>query len=121
MSRFLNIVENNLPNQNIDENRANLRELQQALSEKGIKSIPKTFKDVISIQVGNKMMDLELKNVYAVSEEEAEDGVISILGVPDEKLKQSPPILGAKKKVEGAFIKIADNFAKTAAKSTTSY
>lgn len=121
MSRFLNIVENNLPNQNIDENRANLRELQQALSEKGIKSIPKTFKDVISIQVGNRMMDLELKNVYATSEEEAEDSVIGILGVPNERLKQSPKALSAKNKVEGAVSKMADKLAMAAAKTTTTY
>ena len=121
MSRFLNIVENNLPNQDIDENRANLRELQQALSSKGIKSIPKTFKDVISIQVGNKMMDLELKSVYAVSEEEAEDSVIGILGVPNEKLKQSPKALSAKGKIEGAVSKMADKLAIAASKSTTSY
>ena len=90
MSKFLNLVENNLPPQDLDKNREVLRNLQQIFSKAGIKSSLKTFSDVVTITVGDKVVDLQLKHIYKASEEEAEDpsatisAITAIAGLPDQ-------------------------------------
>ena len=90
MSKFLNIVENNLPPQDLDKKREALRELQQLFASKNIKSSLKTFRDIVTITVGDKIIDLELKNISSTSEEEAEDpsnsikAITAIASLPDQ-------------------------------------
>jgi len=95
MSKFLNLVENNLPPQDLDKNREVLRNLQQIFSKAGIKSSLKTFSDVVTITVGDKAVDLQLKHIYKASEEEAEDQTAKMLaavaGLPDQGMKGFVP------------------------------
>ena len=123
MSKFLNIVENNLPPQDLDKNREVLRNLQQLFNKAGIISSLKTFSDIVTITVGDKIIDLELKNISPRSEEEAEDyaakisAITAIAGLPDQGMKGIIPgttagkLQKAKKTMADAAIKIADKLA----------
>ena len=95
MNKFLNLVESNLPPQDLDKNREVLRELQQLLSKSGITSSLKTFKDVVVITVNNKVVELELKHISQSTEEEAEDQtakmIAAVAGLPDQGMKGFVP------------------------------
>lgn len=124
MSKFLNLVENNLPPQDLDKNREVLRELQQLFSKAGITSSLKTFKDIVTITMGNKSIDLQLSRVTGNTEEEAEDDVITgLLNTNDANLKNNAAALGAKKKLTNAVVKVANNVTNAVATgaSTTPY
>ena len=123
MSKFLNLVENNLPPQDLDKNREVIQELQRFFASKGIRSTPKTFKDVITITLGGKLIDLELKHVSEkIGEEEAEDptatinAITAIAGLPDQGLgKQLTSITArklqtAKRNMASAAEKISNQF-----------
>jgi hypothetical protein len=92
MNKFLNLVENNLPPQDLDKNREVLRNLQQLFSKAGITSSLKTFSDTVTVTVGDKIIDLELKHISQASEEEAEDpastikAITAIASLPDQGL-----------------------------------
>jgi len=120
MSKFLNLVENNLPPHDLDSNRAAIQELQQLFSSKGITSVPKTFRDIITITVGNKKIDLELKGVINSSEEDGEDDVIAgLLNTNDDHLKNNQQALGAKKKLTNAVVKVANDVSNAVSKNTS--
>lgn len=120
MSKFLNLVENNLPPQDLDKNREVLRELQQLFSQKGISSSLKTFRDIVTIKLGNKTIDLELKHVSETSEEDGEDDVIAgLLNTEDPHLAKNPAALGAKKKLTNAVVKVANDVAAAVSKAST--
>ena len=126
MSKFLNLVENNLPPQDLDKNREVIQELQRLFASKGIKSTPKTFKDVITITVGGKSVDLELKHITQSTEEEAEDpsatinAITAIAGLPDQGMKGFVPgttaskLQTAKRTMADAAVKIATKFKNAA-------
>ena len=120
MSKFLNLVENNLPPQDLDKNREVIQELQRLFASKGIKSTPKTFKDVITITVGGKTVDLELKHVSErIGEEDGEDDLIAgLLNTNDTHLKNNAAALGAKKKLTAAVVKVANDAASSVAKTS---
>lgn len=129
MSKFLNIVENNLPPQDLDKNREVLRNLQQLFNKAGIISSLKTFSDIVTITVGDKIIDLELKHISQSSEEEAEDpastikAITAIASLPDQgfgkQLTSSTArkLQMAKRNMASAAEKIAKDFL-TAANST---
>ena len=109
MSKFLNLVENNLPPQDLDKNREVIQELQRLFDSKGIKATPKTFRDIITITLGNKLIDLELKHVSEKIGEEDEDVLASVLGMDPTKLMKNPPIAKAKKDMETGIMKMAND------------
>ena len=96
MSKFLNLVENNLPPQDLDKNREVIQELQRLFDSKGIKATPKTFRDIITITLGNKLIDLELKHVSEKIGEEDEDVLASVLGMDPTKLMKNPRFCNSK-------------------------
>jgi hypothetical protein len=123
MNKFLNLVENNLPPQDLDKNREVLRELQQLFNKAGITSSLKTFKDIVTITVGDNTIDLQLKHIYKAAEEEAEDPgaseiktIQAIAGLPDQsfgKLATSTTarnLQKAKRTMADAAVKIATKF-----------
>jgi hypothetical protein len=122
MSKFLNLVENNLPPQDLDKNREVIQELQRLFASKGITSTPKTFKDIITITVGGKTVDLELKHVSSrVGEEDGEDDVFAgVLAVDPKKLSKNPPMAKAKKDIETGITNIAKKIT-TAVNSSSQY
>lgn len=114
MSKFLNLVENNLPPQDLDKNREVLRSLQQIFSKAGIKSSLKTFSDVVTITVGDNTVDLQLKHIYKAAEED-EDVIASIIGMDPKKLTKNLPMAKAKKDIE-AVVTTSANMAKAVMK-----
>ena len=120
MSKFLNIVENNLPPQDLDKNREVLRNLQQLLNKAGIISSLKTFSDIVTITVGDKIIDLELKHISQSSEEEAEDDVVSgILNTDPLRLKRNPVALKARNDITAAVAKVAKKITTAASQPNT--
>lgn len=121
MSKFLNIVENNLPPQDLDKKREILRELQQLLASKDITSSLKTFSDIVTITVGDKIIDLELKNISKkIGEEDGEDDVISgILNTDPLRLKRNPEALKARNDITTAVTKVAKKITTAANKPNT--
>jgi formate-dependent nitrite reductase cytochrome c552 subunit len=120
MSKFLNLVENNLPPQDLDKNREVIQELQRLFASKGITSTPKTFKDIITITIGGKTVDLELKHVSERIGEEDEDVVASVIGMDPKKLTKNPPMAKAKKDIETGITNMA-NTLKASATNRTQY
>ena len=122
MSKFLNLVENNLPPQDLDKNREAIQELQRLFASKDIKSTPKTFRDVITIAVGGKLIDLELKHISY--EEEAEDKDIKVIaaiaGLPDQGVgsritsQTARDLQSAKRNMAAAAKQIGLNFLNAA-------
>lgn len=120
MNKFLNLVENNLPPQDLDKNREVLRELQQLFNKAGITSSLKTFKDIVTITVGDKVIDLELNHISSVSEEESEDEIITgVLNTNPARLKNNPSVLKARTDVSNAIVKIAKNITTAANRPVT--
>ena len=121
MSKFLNIVENNLPPQDLDKKREVLRELQQLLASKDITSSLKTFSDIVTITVGGKIIDLELKNISKkIGEEDGEDDVVSgILNTDPLRLKRNPVALKARNDITAAVAKVAKKITTAANQSNT--
>jgi len=120
MSKFLNLVENNLPPQYPDKNGEVIKELQSLFDSKGIKATSKTFKYIITITLGNKLIDLELKHVSEkigkekIGEED-EDVLASVLGMDPTKLIKNPPIARAKKDMETGIMKMANDLRSSVA------
>lgn len=126
MSKFLNLVENNLPPQDLDKNREVLRSLQQIFSKAGIKSSLKTFSDVVTITVGDQAVELELKRISSNTEEEAEDPtatintITAIAGLPDQGLgaqmrsSTARKLQMAKRNMASAAEKISSQFLRAA-------
>jgi hypothetical protein len=120
MSKFLNIVENSIPTQDLDKNRAIMQDLQRLFSSKGISSSLKTFRDIITITIGDKIIDLELGHVFSKpGEEDGEDDIIAgLLNTNDNHLKNNAAALGAKKKLTNAVVKVANDVSSAVSKST---
>ena len=124
MSKFLTIVEGNLPEQDIDKLTSAKRELQRLFNTKGIKCSAKTFKDIICINVGGKVVELEIKNVRETASEDAEDrtsvdAVTAIANMPDQKPgrplgNSSRKLYKARDTIANAAVKVADRFNKAA-------
>jgi hypothetical protein len=114
MNKFLNLVENNLPPQDLDKNREVLRELQQLFNKAGITSSLKTFKDIVTITIGDKVIDLELKHIsQSTEEEEGEDEIITgVLNTDPARLKNNPQVLKARTDVSNAIVKGLGKVAK---------
>ena len=121
MSKFLNIVENNLPPQDLDKKREALRELQQLFASKDITSSLKTFSDVVTITIGDKIINLELKNISKkIGEEDGEDDVVSgILNTDPLRLKRNPVALKARNDITAAVAKVAKKITTAANQSNT--
>lgn len=121
MNKFLNLVENNLPPQDLDKNREVLRELQQLFNKAGITSSLKTFKDIVTITIGDKVIDLELKHIsQSTEEEEGEDEIITgVLNTDPARLKNNPQVLKARTDVSNAIVKVAKNITTAANRPVT--
>lgn len=113
MSKFLNLVEMEMPPQDLDKNREVIQELQRLFSSKGITSTPKTFKDIITITLGSRIIDLELKHVSEQIGEEEEDEpvdvVASVLGMDPKSLTDNPKLLKAKQDMERKITQTVTN------------
>lgn len=123
MSKFLEIVEGNTPETDIDSITDAKRTLQRMLIKLGISVDAKIFEDILLIKLPDgRSVKLEIKSVTKPTEEEAEDpnSVISaigaIAGIPDQSLAKqalSPTarkLGGAKRKMADAADKLADQF-----------
>jgi hypothetical protein len=125
MSKFLEIVEGNTPDVDLDSLIDAKRTLQRMLIKLGVEVEAKVFKDILLVKLPDgRTVELEIKSVTKPSEEEAEDSstVISaigaIAGIPDQSLAKqalSPTarkLGGAKRKMADAADKLADQFRK---------
>jgi hypothetical protein len=123
MSKFLEIVEGNTPDVDLDSLIDAKRSLQRMLIKLGVKVEAKIFKDILLIKLQDgRTVELEVKSVTKSSEEEAEDpnNVVSaigaIAGLPDQSqsIQASNPTArklgGAKRKMADAADKLADQF-----------
>ena len=123
MSKFLEIVEGNTPDVDLDSLIDAKRSLQRMLIKLGVKVEAKIFKDILLIKLQDgRTVELEVKSVTKSSEEEAEDpnNVVSaigaIAGLPDQSqsIQASSPTArklgGAKRKMADAADKLADQF-----------
>lgn len=91
MSKFLNLVESNLPKDDIDAKTDAKRTLQRMLLDKGIKAEGRVFKDIITVLLPDgRRVELEIKSVQQTSQEEAEDpsatisAITAIASLPDQ-------------------------------------
>lgn len=72
MDRFLQIIENNTPEKDLDKLIKGKNELVSYLSKQDIKVTPKVFNDIIEIFANDKKYVLELVNVIPVQPEDDE-------------------------------------------------
>lgn len=95
MDKFLNIVEQSLPQDDIEVKIEAKRALQRYLMGKDIKVQAKVFKDEVFITLNDgRVVQLEVKGITKPKQEEAEDmtspGVVSaitaVAGLPDQPL-----------------------------------
>ena len=129
MSKFLEIVENNNPEVDLDSITEVKRELQRMLIKMGISAKASFTNNILYVTLPDKrVVELEVKNVKAAREEEAEDPtavsslVSSIVSSPDQKRPTS--IAGqkfqtAKNNIANTAVEISDRLkqaAKQAAK-----
>lgn len=127
MSKFLELVESNIPDTDIDIKTDAKRSLVKNLSRLGVKVEAKVFKDVIAILLPDgRRVELEIKSVEKTSEEEAEDpsstisAITAIAGLPDQgigKQLTSPAarkLQMAKRTMASAAEIIAQKFLKAA-------
>jgi hypothetical protein len=93
MSKFLEIVENNNPEVDLDSITEVKRELQRMLIKMGISAKASFTNNILYVTLPDKrVVELEVKNVKAAREEEAEDptatvsAITAIAGLPDQGL-----------------------------------
>jgi|688.fasta_scaffold1571801_1 hypothetical protein len=72
MDRFLQIIESNTPEKDLDKLIKGKNELVSYLSKQDIKVTPKVFNDIIEIFANDKKYVLELVNVIPVQPEDDE-------------------------------------------------
>lgn len=133
MSKFLEIVESNNPEVDLDSIIEAKRGLQRMLIKLGVSVQAKIFKDVLFVTLTDgRIVELEVKGVTAPREEEAEDpsstikAITAIAGLPDQGLgKQltsstSRKLQMAKRNMASAAEKISKDFL-AAANTTNSY
>jgi hypothetical protein len=132
MSKFLNIVEDNTPESDIDIKTAAKRMLQRTLMDCDIKVKAPAFKDTLYVELSDgRIVELEVKKVIVKSaEEEAEDpgnaisAMTAIANLPDQAFgKQLTSSTArkmqlAKRKMADAALKFADDFNKKVQSST---
>lgn len=116
MSKFLDIVEGNMPEGDIDATMKAKRDLQQFFASKGIQAIAKTFRDEIVLHLDNSIITIAIKAVQKIdrsaedTEEDGEDDLIAgLLNTNDEHLKRNPAALNAKKQLTNIIVKVARN------------
>jgi hypothetical protein len=126
MSKFLNIVEDNTPESDIDIKTAAKRHLQRMLMDCDIKVKAPTFKDILYVELTDgRVVELEVKKVVnKSSEEEAEDpgnaisAMTAIANIPDQGFgkqltsSSARKMQMAKRKMADAALKFADDFNK---------
>ncbi len=123
MSKFLEIVENNNPEVDLDSITEVKRELQRMLIKMGISAKASFTNNILYVTLPDKrVVELEVKNVKAAREEEAEDptatvsAITAIAGLPDQGLgKQmmsstSRKLQLAKRNMANAAEKISKKF-----------
>lgn len=128
MSKFLDIVEGNMPEGDIDATMKAKRDLQQFFASKGIQAIAKTFRDEITIHLDGSIVTIAIKAVQKVDntadskEEEAEDptktikAISAIASLPDQGLgaqmmsSTSRKLQMAKRNMAAAAEKISKDF-----------
>lgn len=118
MSKFLTVIEENLPLTDIDTKTEAKRELQRLLLSKNINSTAKVFRDELSIVLPNgKVVELEIKSVALPKQEEQEDQVtpkvVKALASLKNDAEYDPRFVAAKQKMIGAAQKVADKFSTT--------
>lgn len=129
MSKFLEGVENNMPEKDIDTLTAAKREIQRMLMRKGINVKARVFADEMYLTLDDgRVVTLEIKNVrmpQASETEDAEDpaatinAITAIASMPDQgvgKMLTSTTarrLQAAKRKMATAAEKIADQFSKS--------
>ena len=128
MSKFLEIIENNNPEIDLDSITSAKRELQRMLIKQGVIAKAGITDNMITIVLPDKrVMHLEVKNVETAGEEEAEDplsstisSIAAIAGMPDQqglgrffKGTTAGKFALAKRKMADAAVKIADKFEKS--------
>lgn len=116
MSKFLDIVEGNMPEGDIDATMKAKRDLQQFFASKGIQAIAKTFRDEIVLHLDDSIITIAIKAVQKIdrsaedTEEDGEDDLIAgLLNTNDEHLKRNPAALNAKKQLTNIIVKVARN------------
>lgn len=128
MSKFLEIVENAKPEIDLDSITAAKRELQRMLIKAGF-SAKASFSDnnLVVVLPDKRVVQLEVKNVEAAREEEAEDPTLNtvnaikaLTGLPDPGMKGYVPgstsnkLRQAKNAMVDGLVKTANKFAANA-------
>ena len=123
MSKFLEIVEGNTPETDIDTITDAKRTLQRMLINLGVKVDAKIFEDVLIIKLPDgRSVKLEIKNVTKPTEEEAEDpgtavsAIEAIASLRDDKKNTSPAkrkLMAAQNVIADTGLKLADKFKKS--------
>ena len=121
MSKFLTVIEENLPLTDIDSKIEAKRELQRFLQGKDISVSAKVFRDEMSISLPNgKVVQLEIKGVILPKQEDQEDQVIKGLASLNKKdTEYDPRFVQAKQKVVDAAQKVVDGITKATTKYTS--
>jgi hypothetical protein len=82
MEKFLKIIEQNIPETDIDKLTQAKNELVKYLYSKDVSASPKVFKDIIEINANGKKYILKLVDVISVASEDDEDDETSdIIGL----------------------------------------
>jgi len=79
MEKFLQVIESNTPDSNIEKLTQAKNELTRHLYEKGVSAKPRVFKDILEITANGKKFILKL--VDAVSMESEDDETSDIIGM----------------------------------------
>jgi hypothetical protein len=126
MSKFLEGIEQNIPEKDIDLLTSGKRALQRYLMSKGIDVTARVFADEITIKLDDgRIIKLEVKDVRAPTEDGEDPSatintITAIASMPDQGLgKQlmsstARKLQMAKRKMAAAAEKIADKFEKSA-------
>jgi len=112
MSKFLEAVEDNLPEDDLDELMDAKRALQRFLASKDVKVTAKTFRDIVNIELEDgRVVKLEVKGITPPVEDgemSLGDALGAVASIPDQGLKKnllsptSRALTGAKKNMAQA-------------------
>ena len=131
MSKFLTIVEENLPLTDIDVKTEAKRDLEkffysvidlmkQSGRKEEVNISAKTFRDEVVVTLPNgKVIELEIKSVRLPKQEEQEDVVDKLVSFkidPERDLKLDPRVRDARERIVNATQRIATKFQTAAEK-----
>jgi hypothetical protein len=117
MEKFLQIIENNTPESDIDRLTQAKNELARHLYEKNVSAKPRVFKDIIEITANSKKYILKLVDVKEIESEDDEtsdilDMTAKIAQGAGENAPKARNVIKRFQSVEGPIIMKADRKVK---------